>query len=96
MQSDRERFRAIMAYEAADRIPVYYFGTWREFKRFIIEVGTWEADPAALRNRFGTRLPDAMGMRGGLSVPEAELSVRGCPGADVHRLAQHLRVGPCS
>ena len=30
MQTDRERFRAIMAYEAADRIPVYYFGTWRE------------------------------------------------------------------
>ena len=29
---DRERFAAIMNYEKPDRMPVYFFGTWRETK----------------------------------------------------------------
>lgn len=28
----RERFRALMRYEPIDRMPLYYFGTWRETK----------------------------------------------------------------
>jgi len=31
--TDRERFKAIMTYQPVDRLPVWYFGTWRETRQ---------------------------------------------------------------
>ena len=38
MMTHRERFHRVFNFEPVDRIPLYYFGTWRETKqRWIYE-----------------------------------------------------------
>jgi hypothetical protein len=60
--TQRDRFAAIMNYQPFDRLPVWCFGTW-------------QADPVALRRRFGRDLR----MIGGVNkhvIPRGERAIR--------------------
>ena len=54
--SSRDRFRAIMAYEPFDRLPVWYFGTWQETKV------RWKSEGLAGIGTSGSAGPDIPGM----------------------------------
>jgi hypothetical protein len=43
----RERFHAIMGYQESDRLPCWYFGTWRETRERWLSEGLHEADDVA-------------------------------------------------
>lgn len=68
--TNRERFRAIFSFEPVDRVPLYYFGTWRETKeRWAAEGLIGEID---LQADAGPQLP---GMD-----PDWEFPMWGCQG----------------